>query len=35
LLRKYSGTSSAIAAHFLYNFTLLILAVIAGQAGMP
>jgi hypothetical protein len=35
LLRKHYGTSSAIAAHFLYNFTLLILAVIASQVSLP
>ncbi len=35
LLRKYYGTSSAITAHFLYNFVLLLLAVIASQAGLP
>ena len=31
LLRRYFGTVSAIAAHFLYNFTLLSLTVLASQ----
>jgi membrane protease YdiL (CAAX protease family) len=34
LLRKYFSTTTAIMAHFLYNFTLLVLSLAAGEVGL-